>query len=288
MMKRILAVTCILFAAASAVQAENLIMKDGRVIPAKSLRRQGDSIMATVEIPAVQPGDKPQTGELGYPIAQISRIDFPEPPQLHTAADLISQGKYPEALAQLDPVMRYYQSFRDAPGSWWADTLLLQIQAFVGEGREKEAEPMVDDLGRLASDPEIKRAARAFSAAAVLRRGHPKEALEICQTLLKESNRPSTLAQASVTAGGCHLQLKEYDDAITAFLQIPVFFPEEKTLIAASLLGSGIGYEAIQDFPRAKLALNTLVTSYGATTEARRAKTELEKIAKAETIPAQK
>ena len=40
-----------------------------------------------------------QTGEVGYALSQISRLDFPEPAQLRTVPELILARRMPEALA---------------------------------------------------------------------------------------------------------------------------------------------------------------------------------------------
>jgi TolA-binding protein len=116
----------------------------------------------------------------------------------------------------------------------------------------------------------------------MVRKGNAAKALEICNSVLKESTRPETLAQAYVTAGQAHLVLKEWDPALLAFLEIPVFYPDDKVLYPQSMLGSGQAYEALQDFTRAKLTFNELISKYAATSEAEQAKTELAKIARTE------
>ena len=85
-----------MLSAAPLASAQTFFMKDGREIVAKGLRRQGDTLMATIPLPPTQEGQAPQTGEFGYPIAQVSRIDFPEPPQLKIATDLIGAGRIPK------------------------------------------------------------------------------------------------------------------------------------------------------------------------------------------------
>ena len=87
-----------------------------RSLPRKGLRRQGDQILATVEIAPAEQGKPAQVGELGYAVSQIAKIDFPEPPILRAAPDLIASGKAADALTQLEPVVKYYEPFRDAPG----------------------------------------------------------------------------------------------------------------------------------------------------------------------------
>jgi hypothetical protein len=273
---------------ANAAYGQAFTLKDGREVNAKGLRRQGDTIMATVEIPPTDASQAPQTGELGYPVAQIQRIDFPEPAQLRTATDLIIRGKSIDAFVQLEPVMRYYQGFRDVPGSWWADTAMLQIRALVAQGRNREADALVDDLSRQATQPETVLIAKAFAAGAAVRHGDPARALDLCQGVWKESMKAESLAAAYIAAGESHLARKEWEPALLAFLEIPVFYPEEKLWLPSALLGSAQAYREMEEFTHAKAALDDLASTYAGSPEANQAKTELEKLAKAERLAALK
>ncbi|HEY2342734.1 MAG TPA: hypothetical protein VGH90_06880 [Chthoniobacteraceae bacterium] len=270
------------------VRGETFILKDGRTVTAKSLRRQGDTIMATVETASSDPSQAPQTGELGYPVAQIQRIEFPEPGQLRNAAELIIRGKNAEALVQLDPVMRYYQGIRDIPGSWWADTAMLQIRAMVGQGRTHDADALIDDFSRLAVQPETVIAAKAFAADSAARHGDAARALDLSQAVVKEGTRPDALAVAYIAAGESHLARKEWEPALLAFLEVPVFYPEEKLWLPPALLGSAQAYREMEEFTHAKETLDNLVAAYADSPEALQAKTEREKLAKAERLAALK
>ena len=63
-------------------QAQTIVLKDGKRVAPKSLRRQGDNIMAQSPSVAGAPGVQ---GEVGYPLAQIEKSEFPEPAVLKTA-----------------------------------------------------------------------------------------------------------------------------------------------------------------------------------------------------------
>lgn len=261
--------------------AQTIVMKDGRVIPTKGMRRQGDTIVATVDLPAA--GNEPtRTGELGYTLSQIAQLNFPEPAQLRTAPDLIAQGRGADALNQLEPVLKFYEGFRDAPGSWWAQTALFKIQALVSLSRESEVPPLVEQILHMTTDPEIMRAARVQAAADMVRKGTDTEALEICNSALKESKDSRTLAAAYVVKGKCLLAGKQWDDAVIAFLEVPVFYPSEKVLLPQSMLGVGRAHSGMDNFADARAALNELIKTYAASREAAEAKVELEKIARRE------
>ena len=272
-------------AATAPAPAQNIVLKDGKTIVAKSLRRQGTMIMATVEISAATTGDTPtaaQTGEVGYALAQIAKLDFPEPAQMRTVPDLIVAGKMAEALAQIEPVVKYYESFRDAPGSWWDEAAMLKVEALQAMGNFKDSEPLIDSLARSASDPETVRAAKVFVAAGLTRRGEHAKAVEMFEQVLKDATKPLTIATASVNKGQSHLALKQYEPALIAFLQVPVFYPNQKLLVPQALLGSARAYYGLEDLTRAKATLDELLKDYGSSAQAAEAKAELAKVVKRE------
>lgn len=267
------------------VSAQNILLKDGKTIVSKGLRRQGDIIMATVDIPIPALAGKParvQVGEIGYSLSVITKLDFPEPPQLYTVPELIATGKLPEALAQIEPIVRFYESFRDAPGSWWEESLLLKIEALQAMGNFKDADPLIDNLSRVATAPETVRAAKVFVAAKLTRRGDYARALEMFNQVMKESTKPMTLATASVNMGQSYLGLKQYESALLAFLQIPVFYPRQKMLLTQSILGCARAYYGMENLPKAKSTLEDLIKDYASAPQVADAKEELEKIAKRE------
>ncbi|MGI8438426.1 MAG: hypothetical protein ACR2NX_16250, partial [Chthoniobacterales bacterium] len=101
------------------VLAQNLQLTSGQTIKTQGVRRSGDMVMGAVQVGSSR-------GEVGYQTATISRIDFPEPPQLKTTGDLLSQGQPAKALAEIEPVVKYYEPFRDIPGNFWAQAALLK------------------------------------------------------------------------------------------------------------------------------------------------------------------
>ncbi len=262
--------------------AQNLLLKDGKTIITKGLRRQGDTIMATVETAVPASGAeaaKNVTGEIGFQLSLIAKLDFPEPAQLQTVPELIATGKMAEALAQIEPVVRFYGGFRDAPGSWWVDAVLLKIEALQAMGNFKEADPLIDNLSRAVTEPEAVRTAKVFVAAQATRRGEHAKAVKLFEEVLKDTTKPATLAVVAVNLGQSQLALKQYDSALLSFLQIPVFYPRQKMLLPQALLGSGRAYFGLEDLPHAKAALDELLKDHPTSPQAAAARAELEKIA---------
>ncbi|HET6410106.1 MAG TPA: tetratricopeptide repeat protein [Chthoniobacteraceae bacterium] len=264
---------------ATAASGQTLLLKDGKKVVAKALRRSGDTITATA--PSVN-GAAALQGEAGYPLSQIDKIEFPEPAVLKSAAGLLLSGKAAEALSQSESAFTYFAGFRDAPGSYWSDLALLRISALAALSRDAEAEPLARQIISQASSPDTIRGAKVQLAGFAGRRGEHAEAIEICDQILREGSTSETMASAAMNKARSHQALKQWDSALLAYLNIPVFYPEQKAHVPTYLLGSGQCYFELSDLPRAKESFNALVTSFPSVGEAETAKTELDKIARRE------
>ena len=257
------------------LSAQSLAMKDGQVVATQGLRREGDTVLARIQT------KEGSVGEIGYPVANVARIDFPEPAQLKIAGDLLNAGKNDEAVRQLTPILAYYAPFRDVPGNWWSPLALLQVDAFARLGRDKDVDALATDLARAgAANPDLLRTVKIKQAAAVERRGDHHKALDALEPLVKDpAAPPETLAEAWLTIGQAQLALRDYKDALLAFLHVPIYTPERVLLMPPALLGSAGAYFGLDDGQRAQDALKELIAAYPSTPEAAEAKVRLQKLA---------
>lgn len=225
-------VALVLAASSISAGAQTITWKSGQTAETKGLRREGEMVMGKIDVGG-------HAGEIGYPLAQIAKIDFPEPRGIKEAEQLLSQGDAAKALSEIEPVVAYYSAFRDIPGSWWAAAAIVKVTALSALQRDREAEPLAREIQKVAPDAETARAANLQIAAALVRKQDYEKAQQICDATIKESTRPDVLAQAWVTKGTALFALKEWDSALLAFLRVPVFYPDEKLLMPPALLGSG-------------------------------------------------
>src|SRR6476659_6415232 len=85
----------------SSAKAQSITLKSGQTVDTLGVRRDRDIVMAKVQVGT-------GSGEVGYTVAQIAKIDFPEPRGLKVAADLLGQRQPETALAEIEPVIAYY------------------------------------------------------------------------------------------------------------------------------------------------------------------------------------
>ena len=262
--------------------AIRLELNDGKVIYPKSMRREGDIIRATIVIPPAQPGGPVTEGEFGWPIKEVFRLFFPKPAVLDTVPDLIAAGRAEEALKQLDPVLKYYGGFRDAPGSWWADAVPLQIQALLVLKREKEAAEVAEAFGRLALSEEFKQFTKAFNAVARTRKGEHETAILYYADAIKSTKRPDILGLIAVNKGDSLLAiadaLKEkheidkaavrYEEALLSYMRIAALYPSQRMFLAQATFGAARAYFGFEDFERALVSIKELRENFAGTAEA--------------------
>jgi len=244
---------------------------DGKIVSASAVRRSGGNVMATVQIGT-------GGGEIGYAVSSISKIDFPQPPQLTTAADLLAHGKAGEALAQINPVVNNQANFRDIPGNLWPQAVRLKINALMALKQDSEVSALVNDLVKYSLDPEAIRAAKAIEASSLERKGEHEKAIALCDEIIRTEGDSNTMAMAWSVKGQGYLALKDWDSSLLAFLHVPVFYQDQTSQMPGVLIGAARAYEGLEDYAHAKASLEELMKSYPDSTEAAQAKAELKKL----------
>jgi hypothetical protein len=272
-----------LISVSNASNPVNIILKDGQTIAARELRREGKTVIATVQLSAsTQVGSitasTPSEAKIGYPTSNIASIAFPEPPEITATLERLKAGNSTEALALIEPVFSYHESFRDIPGNWWTRTALAKFSVLLALGKDAEAEALLTQFIESKEDPETILQARLQLAAAWGRKGNNPAALDVFNAVIKQSERPETRAQAWLQKGRFLLTRKEYEPALLAFLHVPVYFSSQNNLLPAALLGSAQAYAGIQDTASAQDALNSLIRDHPSSPEAALAKSELDKL----------
>ena len=253
--------------------AQTIVLKSGQRVETLGVRRSADKIMGKIEVAG-------RSGEIGHDISSIAKIEFPEPKAIKAAAELLSQGQPEKALAEINPVVNFYEPFRDIPGAWWAAAAILKVSALAALQRDKEAEPLALLIQKNSADPETARAANLRIAASLAARQEWEKAAQICDAAIKESTRPDVLADAWVTKGNLLLAQKQWDAALLAFLRVPVFYREQTLFMPPALLGSARAYRRLDDVERAKKSLNDLIAAFPKSAEAAVAQTEMQKLDK--------
>ncbi len=257
----------------ASAQAQTIDLATGQKVETLGVRRQGDMIMGKVQVGS-------GNGEVGYHIRQIARIEFPKPRGLEEASNLLSQGNPQKALGEIEQVIVYYEPFKDVPGAWWSQAALIKVSALSALHRDAEAEALTAEIQKFVTDPETAHAAQLQLTTDLIRKQDFEKAAKICDDAIKDSRHPEILAEAWIKKGDLLYAQRRWDEALLAYLHVPVFYSDEKRFMPAALLGSGRTYGQLDDEGRAKKSLNELIATFPKSAEAAVAQTEIRKLEK--------
>jgi tetratricopeptide (TPR) repeat protein len=255
------------------VHGQAIMLKTGQKVDTLGLRRDGDLVLGKIQVGT-------GSGEVGYHLSQIGKIEFPEPRGVKTAGELMTQGAPEKALAEIDPVVTYYEPFKEVPGSWWAQAAVVKVSVLGALQREAEAESLAADIQKSVTDVETARGVQVRLAGVLIRKRNFEKAMAICDAAIKESIDPELVANAWLNKGEALFAQKQWDAALLAYLHVPIFFPDEKILMPAALLGSGKASARLDDKTQATRSFNDLIAAFPKSAQAAVARTELQKLQK--------
>jgi TolA-binding protein len=251
----------------------NVDLKDGSQVAALGLRVADQALLVTQQL-ANGPG------EIGYPLANVQKIEFPEPTQLATAATLLQQGRAADALAQAEPVATYYSGLRTVPGNFYLPAMLLKLDALAALKREPQIDAAIQDLASTPNNPAAIEAARVRNAEAAVRRGVPAQAEPVFDEYIKNGTTADTLAHAWFGKGQILMARADFEPALLAYLHVPALYPDIKVLMPPALLGGARAFAGIDNLDRAKETYQRVIAEFPASPEATDARAELQKLQK--------
>jgi tetratricopeptide (TPR) repeat protein len=235
------------------LHADTLVLKNGQQVTGKTFARQGDAIIVLSG-----PDGGPMTAAPGTPLAEIAKVEVNPPAVLKTAPALLAAAKASKVLAEVDSALKVAETFGELPGSHWPDLLVLRAYILVAMAGDDEAAKMAKAMNKT-KNAELVREAQALLALIAARKGEHGEAASLLESLTHEAARPRTIAAAAVVRGLGLLAKKQFPEALKAFLELPVFLPDETALCGIAQLGAAQAYYGMEDYDRAIAALESLL-----------------------------
>ena len=141
-------------------------------------------------------------------------------------------------------------------------------------GNDAGAAALADTMKKT-KNAELVRNAQTVLALIAARKGDHGEAALLLDNLTHEAARPNTIAAASVTIGLGLLKKKQFPEALKAFLELPVFLPDETALSGIAQLGAAQAYYGMDDYERAIATLERLLKTRPGTPQIATAQTLL-------------
>ncbi len=252
----------LLAAFAPLASGQTLTFSDGRTAPLSTARIVGD----TVRLPLDLGGEG--SGEISLAIANIVRLDWPEPAELAETETLLAAGRTADALALLDKTLPVHAPFKDIAGSWWAKFMGLRVRALAKLGRDIDAEVAVELLRRSKTGADQVPGATLDIVSALLDAGKAARASKQLDLATLPADDEVVAARLAILRGRILFAEDKPEDALLSFLRVRALHPRVAAYQPAALLGAAACYEKLGDAARADTARNLLRTRHPASPEA--------------------
>lgn len=210
-------------------RADDVYLKDGKVLHASSLRRDGAFLFAKTSTP------EGSGNETLIPISQIHRIACVEAPDLLEARQSAARGNADAVLQKTQLLLDQNRSLADISGSPWPEIVRLRMAAIVAT-QKTEAFVELQKNWIPTGDPELEAAAKWLGAAA------SGTDLRTLRDGLKAASVPGASSLSAGIAwlefGKEALEAQQWQNAIRAFLSVEVFLRRYPLLHPTALLGA--------------------------------------------------
>jgi tetratricopeptide (TPR) repeat protein len=253
------------FAAVCPLSAQRYLLKDGRALNQSEITLRGNNLVR-----ALAGGG----GEISYPISDVVRLDWPEPAELEEARVLAAAGKHAESEEKVTGVYRQFAPFAKLPGSWWSEAALIRARALLAQDKTADAERAARELMSGSADAETVIAAQLIMARVQVIQNKPDIADAMLDEIMRKDASGEIEARAVMLRGDIAFARKDFEKALEFYLQVPVFYGTEETLLPAALLGSARSYRGYGDASRAERAYLDIIVTYPGSAQAEIAKRE--------------
>jgi hypothetical protein len=217
---------------------EEFELQNGRRVPAESVKVTPTGFSATLTVgTAIQPID--------FTAKDVVRATLREPKEIVEARILIASNKPEkalEALAKAEPTLLPYQSI---PDSWWLRAAILRMDALSVLGKAKDAAAIASSevISKLPSDNAS--LLKNFQVVVAPPAKDPAEKLESLHSLTETVIDPWVGARVWLEIGNTLAMKGELEEAVKAWLRVPVFFPAERDLAFRGTILAARGLQQI-------------------------------------------
>ncbi|MDR2863106.1 MAG: hypothetical protein LBV54_04415 [Puniceicoccales bacterium] len=199
--------------------------------------------------------------------AEVTRIDWPKavrPKALADAEDEIARGDANKALAAIEPIVQRFAPLKKVPGSLWLDAASIRLDALVLLKNDLVISQFIAELEGLDSSaiPGLDNRIKLAKLEQTLRKGNANLALSEVVKFIDESVDLELCANLYLIKGGALLQLRNFEQAMNAYLSVPVFYGSQTKYIAAAKLGAAKAFRGMSTPANKALQLDVVANNY--------------------------
>lgn len=240
------AVVTLCLAAASGLRAQSqeaFELNNGTRYPASSVKPNPDgSFTASTEV-----GNTIQT--VRFTAKDVRRATLAEPKELDEARTLLANNKPEKAIEILDQIDAALTPYQGLPESWWLRAAILRMDALSVMGRNRQAASIAEGGIITKLHPEGAALLQDFQQIVTAPGKAPGEKIKSLQSMSERMLDSWTSARIWLEIGNTQAFQGKIEDAVKAWLRVPVFFPAEHDLAAR---GTVLAARGLQQLERAQ------------------------------------
>lgn len=242
--------------------AEDVILRDGKVIRATSIRRDGTFLFAKV------PGNE-ASAETVVPFSNIERLGFADYPPLLEVRQLATSGQAEAVLEKTESLLAVARLWADFPGTMWPEVARLRLAA-IGATQRWEAIATVQPHWFASGDADLEASFKLLQARA---NGTEISNLQAAwKSLAQPGSSSLSTSLAWLELGEDALASRRWKDATRAFLSVEVFGTSFRILHPRALLGAIRALVGNGEFKAAIPLREALQTEFPASAETKQAR----------------
>lgn len=227
-------------AGAFSLAGQTLHFSDGATRPLDRLVLRGNTLIERTAL-----GDEGGAVERVRRLADVVRVDWPEPSELREARQALERGEPRRAMSLLAPLRREHAPYGRVPGAWWTEIMRLQLRGLLGVGPDeaKAAAQVARELAATTLQPEAVHEAHLALAELEIRDGRPDLAEAMLAGVETRATSARLLAAIQIVRADLRLARRQFEEAAEAYLRVWVFYATESDLLPRALQGAVAAFE---------------------------------------------
>jgi tetratricopeptide (TPR) repeat protein len=254
---------------AAGLQAQAIVLKGGVRINAGSFGVSDGKITQKVKL------SNGKEAESSVPLESIDHMEWPEVREVLEAQTLLAEGKTKEALEELQSAKDYFKPFKAIKGNPYNEISFAHVEALDQAGDFDTLIRTLPEVDAMKWDDEHKLKLKLVKLNMQRRTSSDQEAvLSEAEDLLSETDDAAICARLWMTIADIHVKRKRWEEALMAYLHVPVFYGSQGNLVPQAELSAARALAKLERFKDAVGFYERIEQQYAGSETAATAKNE--------------
>lgn len=269
-MKRFIFSVLCMGLSSGALHAQAIVLKDGMRINASDFTVADGKINRKIKLGNGQEA----TSSLAFDA--IDRLEWPEVREILEAQTLLSEGKTKEAIDTLQKAKDYFKPFKAIKGNPYNEICFVQVEALDQSGDFDSLLRALPEVEAMRWDEDRKLRLKIIKLNMDRRTAPDQDAvLAQAELLLHDTDDAAICARLWLTIAEIHIRKERWDEALMAYLHVPVFYGSQATLVPQAELAAARTLAKMERFQDAVGFYQRIMDQYAGSEVAATAKKEM-------------